>query len=400
MRFLVLSDKLPSRTMGDGLRLHGLLRPLKQRHVFDLIALHEGDSLLEPSMRELFDDVLLVASPVEAQRSVLVRAALAATIGNLKPNSQALRAAISEKLTMGRHRLVLEVAGNTVASLPKTLGVPLVVDAIDEPLLREIRAIRSGTFWSRAHHAARAWRFWAYERAFLGSATSIVFAAEEDAQMYRRFFPGRHVEVVPNGVDTEFFRPQLAVAEPDSIVFEGNMNFAPNVDAARRLVQDILPELSTMGIPARVMLVGRDPSPEVRALAGSTVTVTGTVADIRPYLVRGSVFACPMRLGSGIKNKILQAWAMGRPVVATSQSLGGLRAQDGFNLLVRDNSRAFAQAIALLLKEPTLAATIGAAGRATVEREYSWQYRSLEFERALLSAVGHLPRGLTTAASA
>jgi len=275
----------------------------------------------------------------------------------------------------------------------------LVVDAIDEPVLREIRAIRSGTFRNRIHHAVRAWRFWAHERAYLGGAASTVFAAEEDALTYRRFFPDRQVDVVPNGVDTDFFRPQDAVVEPDSIVFEGNMNFAPNVDAARRLVQDILPLLSAMGTRARVTLVGRDPSTEVRALAGDSVEVTGTVADIRPYLARGSVFACPMRLGSGIKNKILQAWAMGRPVVATSQSLGGLRAEDGVNLLVRDDPQAFAQAIARLLKDPAFAATIGASGRATVEREYSWEFRAVGFERVLLSATDQFPQGLSIAAT-
>jgi glycosyltransferase involved in cell wall biosynthesis len=90
-----------------------------------------------------------------------------------------------------------------------------------------------------------------------------------------------------------------------------------------------------------------------------------------------------MQLGSGIKNKILQAWAMGRPVVATSASLGGLSAQDGLNVLVRDDMKEFAHGIAELLRDPARAATIGAAGRTMAEREYSWDHRARQFEEHL-----------------
>jgi polysaccharide biosynthesis protein PslH len=122
-------------------------------------------------------------------------------------------------------------------------------------------------------------------------------------------------------------------------------------------------------------------------MASAHVEVTGTVPDVRPYLARASVFACPMQLGSGLKNKILQAWAMGRPVVATSESLGGLTAQDGVNLLVRDDMDKFARAVADLLTDQTRATTIGASGRRTVELEYSWERRAEQFEEILTRIV-------------
>jgi glycosyltransferase involved in cell wall biosynthesis len=135
------------------------------------------------------------------------------------------------------------------------------------------------------------------------------------------------------------------------------------------------------------VLVGRDPAPEVRALASDHVAVTGTVDDVRPYLARGTVFACPMRLGSGIKNKILQAWAMARPVVATPASLGGLAAVDGVNLVVREDNRGFADAVVDLMRDAGRAAQLAAGGRATVEREYAWPQRALQFESVLNDAV-------------
>ncbi len=192
--------------------------------------------------------------------------------------------------------------------------------------------------------------------------------------------------VVPNGVDVDYFAPMEIGADKDYVVFEGNMDFAPNIDTARRLALEILPLLSKHAPNVRIGLVGRDPAPEVRQLASSRVEVTGTVDDVRPYLAKASVFACPMKLGSGIKNKILQAWAMGRPVVATSTSLGGLSALDGVNILVRDTPKAFAAAVANVISDPELAKSIGAAGRATAVREYSWQQRAKQLD-SLLKAV-------------
>ena len=112
-----------------------------------------------------------------------------------------------------------------------------------------------------------------------------------------------------------------------------------------------------------------------------------TSSTVRPWLARGTVFACPMRLGSGIKNKILQAWAMARPVVATPASLGGLTAQDGVNLLVREDNRGFSDAVIELMRHPARAAQLGAGGRATVEREYAWSQRAVQFEAVLVEAV-------------
>ena len=156
----------------------------------------------------------------------------------------------------------------------------------------------------------------------------------------------------------------------------------------RVLVQEILPRLRRRVAHARIGLVGRNPTDAVRALASDQVEVTGTVEDVRPYLARAAVFACPMRLGSGIKNKILQAWAMARPVVATSASLGGISARDNVNILVRDDPQEFADAVAELMLDPQRAASLGAAGRTTVEAQYSWQMRSLQLDQLFSEIAG------------
>jgi polysaccharide biosynthesis protein PslH len=243
MRILVLSDKVFTRTMGDGLRVHGLLRPLLERHSFDLIAFARPGESLEDDIRSLFKDATLVPLPEQKQTTLLRRFVSSVTVRDFKPTSGAMQTAIQERIQGENYDLVLDIAANALPSLPRTpLPLPLVVDSIDEPLLREARAIRSGPWRDRASHLYRAWQFWLYERRMLHRAALNLYVSEVDAAAYRRYFPMRRVAVVPNGVDIEYFAPSSITSDPGLIVFEGNMNFPPNVDAARRLVTEILPQ--------------------------------------------------------------------------------------------------------------------------------------------------------------
>ena len=317
MRILVLSDKVLSRRLGDGLRVHGLLKPLAQKHQFDLICFSRGTEELDPDLRGIFQSVTLIPAPEQRRSPLLRRMFKSISAGNFKLTSEAMRKTVDEAIRTRNYDLILEEAANTVPNLPAgPLGAPLIVDSIDEPLLRELRALRHAPLLDRPEHLYRAWRFWLYERAMLTRASVNVYVSEVDAAIYTRCFPGRRTAVVPNGVDTEYFAPMQIDPDGSYVVFEGNMNFEPNVDTARVLVQEILPRLRRRVAHARIGLVGRNPTDAVRALASDQVDVTGTVEDVRPYLAKAAVFACPMRLGSGIKNKILQAWAMERPVVA------------------------------------------------------------------------------------
>jgi glycosyltransferase involved in cell wall biosynthesis len=389
MRILVLSDKVLSRRLGDGLRVHGLLKPLAQKHQFDLICFSRGTEELDPDLRGIFQSVTLIPAPEQRRSPLLRRMFKSISAGNFKLTSEAMRKTVEEAIRSRNYDLILEEAANTVPNLPAgPLGAPLIVDSIDEPLLRELRALRHAPLLDRPEHLYRAWRFWLYERAMLTRASVNVYVSEVDAAIYTRCFPGRRTAVVPNGVDTEYFAPMQIDPDGSYVVFEGNMNFEPNVDTARVLVQEILPRLRRRVAHARIGLVGRNPTDAVRALASDQVDVTGTVEDVRPYLARAAVFACPMRLGSGIKNKILQAWAMARPVVATSASLGGISARDNVNILVRDDPQEFADAVAELMVDRQRAASLGVAGRTTVEAQYSWHMRSYQLDQLFSEIAG------------
>ena len=388
MNVLVLSDNPLNKRLGDGLRAFGLFAPLAGRHRFDLLCFGRPGEAPDTDAASVFRSVTVLPFPRSPVRPWHRRLAESFSIRDARAQSDAMRKEVAQRLSSGSVDLVLDVACNMLLNLPDgPLPVPLVIDSIDEALLRDLRELRRAPWRDKPRIARQTLMFWRYEQRTMGRAQANVYVSEVDAATYRRFFPGRTATVVPNGVDTGYFAPSSEPVDPATLVFEGNMMFGPNVEAARRLDLEILPIVREAIPAARVVLVGRSPAAEVRALASEHVTVTGTVDDVRPHLARGTVFACPMRLGSGIKNKILQAWAMARPVVATPASLGGLAAQDGMNLIVCEDNRRFGEAVIELIRQPERAARLAAGGRATVEREYTWSHRAAQFETVLDEAV-------------
>jgi glycosyltransferase involved in cell wall biosynthesis len=212
------------------------------------------------------------------------------------------------------------------------------------------------------------------ERLAMRGFDIVTAVADADADALRALGPRARVETVPNGVDLDVFAPAAdAGIDPDGVVFVGAMSFPPNVAAAEWFARSVVPTLRALRPAATFTIVGRDPVPSVLALDRlDGVTVTGSVDDVRPYLARAAVVVAPLVSGSGIKNKVLEAFAMGRPVVATPLAVEGVAAEPGREVVVADGPDAMAEAVAGLLADPARAAAIGSAGRRLVEGRYSW----------------------------
>jgi sugar transferase (PEP-CTERM/EpsH1 system associated) len=196
-----------------------------------------------------------------------------------------------------------------------------------------------------------------------------------------------------NGVDATYFAPEPARASPFEagelpVVFTGAMDYWPNVDAVSWFAQDMLPRLRQRWPALRFHIVGRCPTDAVRALASDAVSVSGTVPDVRPYLQHAAVVVAPLRLARGLQNKILEAMAMGRPVVAAQECGEALTAEPGSELVSAADAETFVQAVDHLLRDPQRAAAIGAAGRQHVLRHYSWDAHLASFDRHLAAAPG------------
>ena len=283
---------------------------------------------------------------------------------------------------------VIWTSTDLVRCIPAGCGVPTLTDVCDDGvlLLRRELARTEGVI-SRMRIKKRLSVAHRFERRFFAPTDACLFVSDVDAESFRDLAPGARTEVIPNGVDVDYFAPTFASPDSATLVFEGSMDFEPNADAAVHFCRELLPLIQARRPDVRMLLVGRDPTPEVRKLASETVTVTGRVDDVRPYLAQGTVFVCPLRMGAGIKNKILQAWSMAKVVVATPVSLGGLDYADGVNLFVRNDPKAMVDTILRLLEDPARCAEIGKRARETVMRSYRWEARTQQFESFLAALV-------------
>ena len=183
------------------------------------------------------------------------------------------------------------------------------------------------------------------------------------------------VDVVPNGVDLDYFSPAADVREPLTLVVTGKMSYHANVSAVRWLVDEVMPRVWSTLPAARLWIVGKDPPREVVKMGSpdARVVVTGTVPDVRPFLRRAALAVAPIQYGVGIQNKVLEAMACATPVVATAEAVAGLRAQDGSEVVVATTPAEFALAIVTLLQDPAVRGRLGQAGRTFTERHHDWR---------------------------
>ena len=182
------------------------------------------------------------------------------------------------------------------------------------------------------------------------------------------------ISVLSNGVDQIFFHPNPEIErDTETLVFSGKMSYHANISMVKYLVAEIMPRIWKTRPAARLYIVGKDPSAEVKELEkNSLIKVTGTVDDIRPFLWSATVSVVPLLYGAGIQNKILEAMATRTPVVTTSRALSALNVKAGKQLLVADAPDEFSQAILHLMENRDILDAIGDAGTSYVRNHHSW----------------------------
>lgn len=194
------------------------------------------------------------------------------------------------------------------------------------------------------------------------------------------------IDIVRNGVDFDYYHPMPLPKEYD-VVFCGNMQYRPNIDASQFLVDDVMPLVWKSHPEARVLLAGATPKNGVRQLSSKRVTVTGSVDDIRPCYASARVFVAPMRIGSGLQNKLLEAMSMGIPCVTTSLANASLGAEDGHQVLIADEAQTIADAIVRLLDDETLRNTMATEADRFVHDNFSWRTAGQKLESVLKQAI-------------
>jgi glycosyltransferase involved in cell wall biosynthesis len=207
----------------------------------------------------------------------------------------------------------------------------------------------------------------------VGLAKWAIVVSEAERELLRRANPRLPVTVVENGVDTRALGPLPDSRREDTLLFVGTFTYPPNVDAARYFCRAVLPLVRREVPGARVVLVGHEPPPSVRALAGTEgVVVTGSVPDVTPYYAEATACVAPLRAGGGTRLKILEAMALGRVVVSTTFGAEGLDVVDGEHVLLADTPRRFADATVRLLRDAGLRRRLSENARARVVSQYDW----------------------------
>jgi len=232
-------------------------------------------------------------------------------------------------------------------------------------------------------------RFRRFERLSWTRVDGCAVTSEREERILREHAPETPVAVVPNGVDLDYFRPSNGRPVPMTAVFNGVLDYRPNLDGALYLVDEIWPAVLERCPDARLEIVGRGGPAERERLARPGVTVTGEVPDVRPHLAGAAVVVVPIRVGGGTRLKVVEGLAMGKPMVSTSLGCEGVNVTHGEELLVADPASAFADSIVRLFEDPSAAAALGAAGRARMEREYSWDLAAARLDELYERVVGH-----------
>ena len=278
---------------------------------------------------------------------------------------------------------VFAFSGQMAQFVPDPCPVRFVMDFVDMDSAKfaaYAAGHRGAMSWI---HAREAERLFAFERATAARADLSLFVSEAEAGLFRTraALPGADIRAVHNGIDLGFYDPTAAfppIAGPAApmIVFTGQMDYRPNVEAVTAFADETLPAIRAARPDAVFAIVGRQPLEEVRRLAGRPgILVSGAVADVRSWIAAAACVVAPLRTARGIQNKVLEAMAMAKPVVASPAAFEGIEAEPGRDLLVADGGQAEAEAVLGLFADPQRAAAIGRAARARMESAYRWEAR-------------------------
>lgn len=225
------------------------------------------------------------------------------------------------------------------------------------------------------------------EEMYLQRADHVLTVSDADRSFFTKIIDPDKITTIPTGVDVEYFSPVTDTAKSSarSLVFTGSMDWLPNEDAIAYFCEEIFPIIRQKAPEVQLLVVGRQPTRRLKALAEShpEITLTGTVPDIRPFVRDANVYVVPLRIGGGTRIKIFEAMAMGKPVVSTSLGAEGLPVTHGQDIVIADTPQAFAAAVLRLLASTDEQKRIGRAARQLVEGRYSWSAVTDVFDSAL-----------------
>jgi glycosyltransferase involved in cell wall biosynthesis len=455
MRILYLAHRIPyPPSKGDKIRSFNEIKYLSKSHEIDLVCLADDpeDLHYQKELQEYCDRALVV--PLRKTQAIPRGLACLATGKPLSAGyffSSKIQQTVDRWLSMKDYHAIIcfssPMAEYLFSSPLLTYRFPHRQGYGDKPIDRNPKLImdfcdvdsdkwaqyaKLSSFPRSFLNGLESRKLAEYERKIAEQFDHSVFVSEKEAAIFKKQNPGiANIEVVPNGVDHEYFsvsgqgsgvrdqgsclcptpcalRPSqrlkaqgpslggkpdryqdapcsvLPAPRPPMLLFTGAMDYYANVDGVTWFSRRILPRIQKDNPAAQFYIVGSNPIRQIRGLEnGNNITVTGFVEDIRPYYRMADVSVIPLRLARGVQNKVLEAMAMQKAVVTTSKAIQGINARNGEHVLVADDPMDFSNAVLSLLENEGLRDALGRKARRLVRTQYDWQINMNKFEQLL-----------------
>lgn len=382
MKILVVLPRFPyPLEKGDKLRAYHQIVELSKRHEIHLFAVsHTKVTAEQRAALEPYCKSISVVTPTHftAYFNVMRNYFRAKSLQMGYWDSARARNTVRNLAKQLQPDIVYNQMVRTVPFVAR-LPFPKIMDFQDSLSLNtERRMEQSKGLWrSILHYEFKMLRSTEYNAFKIFDGLTVISEVDSEAIPQKK---NGTIHIVPNGVDFDHFRVSESLSHSATqslghfnLVFCGNLSYAPNIDAARYLVREVMPLVWDHRPEVTLLLAGADPKAAVRSLASDRVTIQASLPDIRSAYSSAQVFVAPMRIGSGLQNKLLEAMSMQLPCVTTPLANAALGATPGTHLLLGDNPQELADSILNLLENNDLASRIAQAGNAFVHEHYSWQ---------------------------
>lgn len=375
-------DVLPTKYSGGTVRIVNIFRKLLKNH--RIYFMYIGNDEIKPEHREIFQEFCVSIDRIKLDKKQFSWGRIL-NILQLKHGAYAKNRFKTDYYCV-KGKLEVFISNNKIDSIHvftyfaaqyvKDIKHTIKIwDVADSYSLEMKRRINKKPVLLKPSLFFEVLRLFNYEKEMIKYFSSTIFVSQVDANVYRRTREKGRIYVMPNGVDLEYFKPQNETIEDyPSLIFTGHMSFVPNIDAIKYFVDKIYPLIKKEIHQIRLYIVGADVSEDVKLLNNiDNIVVTGSVDDIRPYLAKATIFINPMVSGTGIKNKVLQAMAMGKAVVSTKLGAESVSVTNNTDIIIANEPSEFSEKVITLINDKQLRTNLGLSARKTIESKYSWE---------------------------
>ncbi len=386
MKILFLTSRLPFPPIGgDKLRTYNFIKRIKKEHQVTLISFIENENELNyaDEYQQYYNKLITIKLPKLVSYLNSMKGLLSSEPLQIHYySSQKMKDAVLQELKEGYDTIFCHLI-RMAQYLPRDININKVIDFTDAISMNYLRSknYRKGFF--SIINRIESKRVLRYEQKTILQSDISIFISDIDAGFLRNGQNENKIRIVGNGVDLNKFRFYQGYYDENQISFVGNMRTFPNTDAVLYFTDEILPILMSKKPNLKFYIVGTNPNYAVKRLHnGKNIFVTGYVDSVIPYIQQSAVVVAPMRVGAGVQNKILEAMAIGTPVVTTTIGAEGLNST---KLLIGDGPEELAKHILTLIENPDLRRKFSKSMREYIERNFTWEKSLSKLDEILLS---------------